>query len=141
MTENRILIFTKNLEILWDDMDAYGHVNNAKYFTYMQECRFDWLRQTGITFDPSLISPVLAATSCKFVRPIVYPAKIAIDMFFSGRKGKKILFEHTIRNEANPEQIYAIGEATIVWYDLATGRGIAEPQQFHNLLPELLIAP
>ena len=26
----------------WDDLDAMGHVNNAKYLTYIQETRFLW---------------------------------------------------------------------------------------------------
>ncbi len=28
--------------VRWDDLDAFGHVNNAKYLTYAQEARFDW---------------------------------------------------------------------------------------------------
>ena len=28
--------------VRWDDIDAFGHVNNAKYLTYAQEARFQW---------------------------------------------------------------------------------------------------
>lgn len=28
--------------VRWDDIDAFGHVNNAKYLTYIQEARFLW---------------------------------------------------------------------------------------------------
>ena len=28
--------------VRWGDLDAFGHVNNAKYLTYAQEARFDW---------------------------------------------------------------------------------------------------
>jgi acyl-CoA thioester hydrolase len=28
--------------VRWDDIDALGHVNNAKYLTYAQEARFHW---------------------------------------------------------------------------------------------------
>ena len=27
------------IKIRWRDMDAYGHVNNAVYLTYLEECR------------------------------------------------------------------------------------------------------
>src|SRR5438093_2997061 len=30
------------IEIRWRDMDAYGHVNNAVYLTYLEECRDAW---------------------------------------------------------------------------------------------------
>lgn len=133
MEENQKILYTKTIDILWDDMDAYGHVNNAKYFTYMQECRFDWLTELKIEFSPTSRAPVLGAANCKFIRPIVYPAKIAVDLYLAGKVGKKIIFSHTIRNANNPEQIYAIGEAEVVWFDFVTNKSIPEPEEYSHL--------
>ena len=36
----------KRIEIRWRDQDAYGHVNNAVYLTYLEEARDEWLEQT-----------------------------------------------------------------------------------------------
>ena len=33
----------KRVEIRWRDVDAFGHVNNAVYATYLEECRDEWL--------------------------------------------------------------------------------------------------
>ena len=33
----------KRVEIRWRDLDAYEHVNNAVYATYLEECRDEWL--------------------------------------------------------------------------------------------------
>jgi acyl-CoA thioester hydrolase len=33
------------LQIRWRDMDAYGHVNNAVYLTYLEEARDAWVQQ------------------------------------------------------------------------------------------------
>ena len=33
----------KRIEIRWRDMDAYGHVNNAVFLTYLEEVRDEWL--------------------------------------------------------------------------------------------------
>jgi len=33
----------KTIEIRWRDMDAYRHVNNAVYLTYLEEVRDEWL--------------------------------------------------------------------------------------------------
>jgi acyl-CoA thioester hydrolase len=32
----------KRIEIRWRDVDAYQHVNNAVYLTYLEECRDEW---------------------------------------------------------------------------------------------------
>ncbi|HEY6836695.1 MAG TPA: thioesterase family protein [Gaiellaceae bacterium] len=33
----------KRVEIRWADVNAFGHVNNAAYATYLEECRDEWL--------------------------------------------------------------------------------------------------
>ncbi len=43
----------KRIEIRWRDVDAYRHVNNAVYATYLEECRDEWVeRMLGGTGDP-----------------------------------------------------------------------------------------
>ncbi len=36
------MIYTNQQFVRWADIDAFGHVNNAKYLTYIQEARFLW---------------------------------------------------------------------------------------------------
>jgi acyl-CoA thioester hydrolase len=36
-------VHEKEIEIRWRDLDAYGHVNNAVYLTYLEEARDEWL--------------------------------------------------------------------------------------------------
>jgi acyl-CoA thioester hydrolase len=35
----------RRVEIRWRDMDAYGHVNNAVYLTYLEEARDAWAQR------------------------------------------------------------------------------------------------
>jgi acyl-CoA thioester hydrolase len=39
------MVHRKQIEIRWRDVDAYHHVNNAVYATYLEECRDEWLEQ------------------------------------------------------------------------------------------------
>jgi acyl-CoA thioester hydrolase len=36
-------VHEKRVEIRWKDVDAFGHVINAVYATYLEECRDEWL--------------------------------------------------------------------------------------------------
>jgi len=36
-------VYEIRILIRWRDMDAYGHVNNATYLTYLEECRDRWV--------------------------------------------------------------------------------------------------
>jgi acyl-CoA thioester hydrolase len=55
------MIYTGKQYIRWDDIDALGHVNNAKYLTYIQEARFLW---------SPIIEMVVARAEVDFVEAI-----------------------------------------------------------------------
>ena len=56
--------------VRWDDLDAFGHVNNAVYLTYAQEARFAW---SGI------LEMVVARAEVDFIAPI-YDGDTFIDI-------------------------------------------------------------
>jgi acyl-CoA thioester hydrolase len=54
-------MYTGKQFVRWDDIDAFGHVNNAKYLTYIQEARFLW---------SPIIEMVVARAEVDFTEPI-----------------------------------------------------------------------
>jgi acyl-CoA thioester hydrolase len=48
-------VHEKRVEIRWSDLDAFGHVHNAAYLVYLEECRDEWLesalRETESSWD------------------------------------------------------------------------------------------
>ena len=64
--------FTHKAFVRWDDLDAFGHVNNAKYLVYAQEARFEWgytqfaEKKTG----SPLIEMVVARGEVDYLAPI-----------------------------------------------------------------------
>jgi acyl-CoA thioester hydrolase len=68
--------------VRWDDIDALGHVNNAKYLTYAQEARFHWSFYQFYERNetPYLIDMVVARAEVDFVLPI-YEGGIFVDVY------------------------------------------------------------
>ena len=58
--------------VRWDDLDAFGHVNNARYLTFAQEARFIWSTEEFSTAmrESSLIEMVVARAEVDFIEPI-----------------------------------------------------------------------
>jgi acyl-CoA thioester hydrolase len=46
------VVHEKRIEIRWRDVDAYQHVNNAVYATYLEECRDEWVVRVLGAEDP-----------------------------------------------------------------------------------------
>ncbi len=58
--------------VRWDDLDAMGHVNNAKYLTLAQEARFEWsfMQHHSKGEIPGLMEMVVAKAEVDFFKPI-----------------------------------------------------------------------
>lgn len=58
--------------VRWDDLDAFGHVNNAAYLTYMQEARsnFTWYSRKAAGLEPLLSTMVVARAEVDYLEPI-----------------------------------------------------------------------
>ena len=66
------MIYTDKQFIRWDDIDAFGHVNNAKYLTYIQEARFQWsfYQYAAKNEKPTLVEMVVAKAEIDYLVPI-----------------------------------------------------------------------
>src|SRR5688572_33247763 len=58
----------------WSDMDAYGHVNNVVYLTYLEEARVDMLFTIGAELGAKALSEgvLVARHEIDYRRPLVY---------------------------------------------------------------------
>jgi acyl-CoA thioester hydrolase len=67
--------------VRWDDLDAFGHVNNASYLTYAQESRSDflWFSRQSKGQEPILAELVVARAEVDFIEPI-YEGGIDVDV-------------------------------------------------------------
>jgi acyl-CoA thioester hydrolase len=66
-------LLTHRLEVRFRDCDAFGHVNNAVYFTYFEQARASLWKTLGLSgfrdSDTSGVSVILARAECDFRAP------------------------------------------------------------------------
>lgn len=129
MTES----WSTRLEVAWGDMDAFGHVNNARYFTYFEIARILWFQAKGVMMDGLRVGdvgPILASTSCRFKAPVTFPdtLEIAIEVIDVGED--RFSHRYTVRSEALG-RVAATGEALVVSYDYAKGAKAPVPPSWN----------
>ena len=110
----------KEIEIRWRDVDAYRHVNNAVYATYLEEGRDEWLEGTlGDTGSPW--DYVLARVAIDFRRELRLEDEAVIVSCRLVRIGNSSLtLEEQIRTRAG--ELAAESEAVLVARDRESGR-------------------
>ncbi len=63
--------FTHKAFVRWNDLDAFGHVNNAKYLTYAESARIDWgQQQFAEKADSVLVQMTVARSEIDYLLPI-----------------------------------------------------------------------
>jgi acyl-CoA thioester hydrolase len=110
----------KRVEIRWSDVDAYQHVNNAVYATYLEECRDEWVDAAlGDAGDPWDL--VLARIAIDFRRELRLDDGEVVVSCALQRIGNSSL---TLREEIRTREgeVAAEAEAVLVARDRTLGR-------------------
>ena len=119
-------VYTAEIAVRWGDMDAAGHVNNSRFFSYFEEARVEWLKDTleDTTFAES--GPVLAHASCDFERPVYHPATLRIDVY-AEPPGRSSVSTHYTARLHDTDAAVATGTAVLVWVSAETGEPVPIP--------------
>lgn len=119
----------KQIEIRWRDQDAYGHVNNAVYLTYLEEVRDEWLeRALGDSGDAW--GYVTARVAIDFRRELTQDDDAIVARLWLTRIGRSSV---TTREEIVTVggELAAEAEAVLVARDTETGRSrpLSDPER------------
>ena len=106
----------------WSDMDAYGHVNNVVYLTYLEEARVDMLFALSAEYGGKALSEgvLVARHEIDYKRPLVYhPRGVDIEMWVGSVKGASFEIRYEVHDETT---VFARAASVLVPYDLEKER-------------------
>jgi acyl-CoA thioester hydrolase len=122
--------FTCSVQVRYADLDAQGHVNNAAYFTYMEQARFEYMAAAGL-WQPGQdflsVGTIVAEATCAYKRPILLGQAVQVAVRVAQIGNKSGILEY--RLTADGEEA-ATGRTVQVAYDYATGKSIPVPDEW-----------
>jgi acyl-CoA thioester hydrolase len=129
---------TVSYAIHWAEMDAMGHVNHARYFTWLESARIALFARIGILADrPRDVGPILAMATCDFIRPVVYPASIVAGARILKVGRTSITMEYAVWLADEPERPCARGATVAVLVDYRTMEKVEVPADVRAKIAEL----
>src|SRR3546814_10975671 len=75
------VLYRHGLEPRWRDLDAFNHVNNSNFLTYLEEARIQWFASLRKPWVTEAFAPLLAAVHINYKRPVPYPSRLAVALF------------------------------------------------------------
>ena len=115
------------LHVRWRDLDAFNHVNNSSYLTYLEEGRLQWLRDVPGEWFNAHAMPVMAAVELHYRKPIEWPAEIDVLLSCERLGNSSMTIGHRIVDRNDHSIAYADGNVVMVWVDPATGASVPLP--------------
>ena len=79
--------FHYKIETRWKDLDAFQHINNAVYATYIESARVDLFKRWGIPGTNTGKSIIMASLKINYLKQLKHPSYLVIGQRVS-RLGK-----------------------------------------------------
>jgi acyl-CoA thioester hydrolase len=115
------------LQVRFRDIDAFGHVNNAVFFSYLEQARIRYLLdvlQPATSFDR--LPLILARVELDFRSPIMFGEAVSVDTRIDrvGRSSFSMSHRMTAGDE---ERLVGDASTVLVTYDYASARPMDVP--------------
>lgn len=133
MPDDLFRFFTP-ITIRFRDLDAFGHVNNAVYFTYMEMARVDYFKHLGL-LTADFPSPffIIAEANCQFKVPILMSMALRLRVRVSrlGNSSFDMTYEFV---DETTGQVLALGRTVQVTFDYAAQRVVPLPDRWRQAM-------
>jgi acyl-CoA thioester hydrolase len=128
-------IFYHPIEVRYGDLDPQGHLNNAKYLTYIEQARIKYIRHLGLWESRSFldIGIILADAHITFKAPIHFDQEVRAGVRVARLGNKSLTMEYRLE-DGQDGAILAECATTLVTYDYRSGETIPIPDRWRETI-------
>jgi acyl-CoA thioester hydrolase len=129
---------TVEFPIHWGEMDAFGHVNNARYFTWFESSRIAFFQAVGIATNRwGKVAPILAAASCQYLEAVVFPLRVVVGARAEKVGNTSLTLQHAVWPAGEAERLLARGNTVVVLLNYASGERVRIPDTVRAAIAQL----
>ncbi|MEQ9125193.1 MAG: thioesterase family protein [Alphaproteobacteria bacterium] len=126
-----------SIQTRWADMDAYGHVNNMVFYSYIDSAVTAFLVNAGgHDKDRAPAIGLVVESGCRYFKPLAFPAAIDCGVRVA-RLGRSSVRYEVGMFEAGDEEPAALGFFVHVFVDRTTMRPTDLPANIRGALEPL----
>ena len=116
--------FLHNVQTRWKDLDAFRHVNNAVFLTYIEDARILLLKRWNIDYDKK--SLIVASVKIDYIKQVKHPSTLKIGQRVSRIGTKSFDIESAIFHN---DDLVCLSTITSVAFDFKLNKTIEVYQE------------
>ena len=121
--------FQHSLKTRWRDSDAFRHINNAVYLSYIEDARIELLRRWKITQDGK--SVIVASVKIDYYKQLIHSTELIVGQRVSRIGNKSFDITSTVFNKDTNESICK-SIITIVCFDFRSNQTVTVYEKIKN---------
>lgn len=127
---------TYGITVRFFDLDINNHVNNAVYFTYMEEARTHLLLDQFLDCKRNGIDFVVVEATCRYKKPITgLQETVVVKIDVENIKAVSFDLVYTFLDQTGG--VYAIGRTLMACVDSASHKAVRIPKDILEFLPQI----
>ncbi len=124
--------FSTEIEVRFADIDAYGHVNNAKYFTYLETARTKIFMGNFVDFMQDNLLFIVVKAECSYKLPIKLGEDLRVKFWITNIGKTSFDIDYLLQDFEG--KLYATARTTMVTYDDIKKTPTLLPQEFIKMV-------
>jgi len=126
------------IKIRYNDLDTYGHVNNAIYITYLEEGRTSWFQdKVGKHWEWDKQGTIIARHEIDYKIPILFNDTVRIVLWISEMGTKSFEVSYKIIKLSKKQWITCtFGKSVLVCFDYQSQKTIEIPEDWKAIFAE-----
>ena len=107
--------FTSSISTRWKDLDAFQHVNNAVFASYVENARVEFFMRWGLPSDGKGQSIIVASLNINYIKQVKHPSELTIGQKITKIGNTSFVITSVVFDDK--QDIVAISEITSVCFD------------------------
>jgi acyl-CoA thioester hydrolase len=123
------------IEVRYGDLDPQGHLNNAKYLTYLEQARINYIKDLGLWEGGSFmdLGMILAEVQLTFRQPVLFGQPVRVGVCVTRLGNKSLAMDYCIE-DAQSGELFANASSVQVAYDYKTHKTIPVPEKWRKAI-------
>lgn len=123
---------TTEIEVRFSDLDAYGHVNNAVFFTYLETARVKLFSERFASLMSQGLHFLVVEASCRYQLPIELNDRVVIDIEPEELGRSSFTLSYLLHDDAGKK--FATARTVMVCFDARSQKTVRLPEDMRSAL-------
>ena len=120
------------IELRFADLDAYGHVNNATYFTLLETARTKLFHDQFTEFTEQSLLFLVVKAECEYKLPIELKDTVIITLEMARVANSSFDIDYVLHNGNG--KVFGLAKTVMVCYDGKSKKTTRIPESFKQLM-------